>query len=58
MDRDRNEIEELIDSMIAGGDDLVENLRTVLPEALAESVSMFHDSNVENLKKIREFLNR
>ena len=55
---DKNEIEKLIDNMIANGDDLVENLKSILPEALAESMVMFHESNVSNLKKIREFLNQ
>lgn len=55
---DKNEIEKLIDTMISNGDDLVENLKTILPESLAESMVMFHESNVSNLKKIREFLNQ
>ena len=55
---DKNEIEKLIDTMISNGDDLVENLKTILPESLAESMAMFHESNVSNLKKIREFLNQ
>ena len=55
---DKNEIEKLIDNMIANGDDLVENLKIILPETLAESMVMFHESNVSNLKKIREFLNQ
>ena len=55
---DKNEIEKLIDNMITNGDDLVENLKSILPETLAESMVMFHESNVLNLKKIREFLNQ
>ena len=55
---DKNEIEKLIDNMIANGDDLVENLKSILPETLAESMVMFHESNISNLKKIREFLNQ
>ena len=55
---DKNEIEKLIDNMIANGDDLVENLKSILPETLAESMVMIHESNVSNLKKIREFLNQ
>ncbi len=55
---DKNEIEKLIDNMITNGDDLVKNLKTILPESLAESMTMFHESNVSNLKKIREFLNQ
>ena len=54
---DKNEIDKLIDTMIESGDDLVENLKTVLPTSLSESMVMFHESNVENLKKIKEFLN-
>ena len=55
---DKNEIEKLINNMITNGDDLVENLKSILPETLAESMVMFHESNVSNLKKIREFLNQ
>lgn len=58
MVEDKNEIDKLIDNMITSGDELVNNLKTVLPNALAESMVMFHESNVENLKKIKEFLNK
>ena len=58
MVEDKNEIDKLIDNMIASGDELVDNLKTVLPNSLAESVTMFHESNIENLKKIKEFLNK
>ena len=54
---DKNEIEKLIDTMIDSGDELVSNLKTILPNAMSESMVMFHESNVENLKKIKEFLN-
>ncbi len=54
----KNEIEKLIDNMITSGDELVDNLKNVLPDSLAESMVMFHESNVSNLKKIREFLNK
>ena len=54
---DKNEIDKLIDTMIESGDELVENLKTILPSSLSESMVMFHESNVENLKKIKEFLN-
>ena len=54
---DKNEIDKLIDTMIESGDELVENLKTVLPTSLSESMVMFHESNVENLRKIKEFLN-
>ena len=57
MAKDKNEIDKLIDTMIESGDELVKNLKTVLPSALSESMVMFHESNVENLKKIKEFLN-
>jgi len=57
MTSDKNEIENLIDTMIKSGDELVDNLKTVLPNSLSESMVMFHESNVENLKKIKEFLN-
>lgn len=55
---EKNEIEKLIDNMITSGDDLVKNLKTVLPDSLSESMMMFHESNVANLKKIKEFLNK
>jgi len=55
---EKNEIEKLIDNMITGGDELVANLKNVLPNSLAESMMMFHESNVTNLKKIKEFLNK
>ncbi|MGY5150611.1 MAG: hypothetical protein ACW9W3_11195 [Candidatus Nitrosopumilus sp. bin_68KS] len=58
MADDKNEIEKLIDNMITSGDELVDNLKSVLPDSLAESMVMFHESNVLNLKKIREFLNK
>ena len=57
MVSDKNEIENLIDTMIKSGDELVNNLKSVLPTSLSESMVMFHESNVENLKKIKEFLN-
>jgi hypothetical protein len=58
MSDEKNEIEQLINSMITSGDDLVKNIKTVLPDSLAESLDMFHESNVANLKKIKEFLNK
>lgn len=58
MTSEKNEIEKLIDNMIVSGNDLVKNLKTVLPDSLAESVDMFHESNIANLKKIKEFLNK
>ncbi|MCA9828265.1 MAG: hypothetical protein KC444_07755 [Nitrosopumilus sp.] len=54
----KNEIEKVIDDMIAGGDELVNNLNAILPDSLAESITMFHESNVTNLKKIKKFLNQ
>ena len=57
MAGDKNEIDNLIDTMIESGDELVNNLKSVLPNSLSESMIMFHESNVENLKKIKEFLN-
>ena len=57
MTGDKNEIDNLIDTMIESGDELVNNLKTVLPNTLYESMIMFHESNVENKKKIKEFLN-
>jgi len=58
MADEKNEIEKLIDNMITSGDEIVANLKTVLPNSLAESMVMFHESNVTNLKKIRDFLNK
>ena len=58
MTDEKNEIDKLIDNMIASGDDLVNNLKSVLPKSLSESMMMFHESNVTNLKKIKEFLNK
>ncbi len=58
MTEEKNEIEKLIDNMITSGDELVDNLKSVLPNSLAESMVMFHESNVINLKKIKEFLNK
>ena len=55
---EKNEIEKLIDNMITSGDELVANLKTVLPNSLTESMVMFQESNVKNLKKIKDFLNK
>ena len=38
MVSDKNEIETLIDTMIESGDELVDNLKTVLPNSLSESM--------------------
>jgi hypothetical protein len=56
MTEKKNEIEELIENMILGGDDLVKHLKEVLPDSLAETLTMFHESNVVNLNKIKEFV--
>jgi len=58
MPNEKNEIEKLIDTMIANGDELVRYLKTVLPDSLSESMMMFHESNVANLKKIKALLNK
>lgn len=58
MTDEKNEIEKLIDNMISSGDELVDNLKTILPNSLSESMVMFHESNVANLKKIKELLNK
>jgi hypothetical protein len=55
---EKNEIDKLIDNMITSGDELVDNLKAVLPNSLYESMMMFHESNVANLKKIKGFLNK
>ena len=52
----KNEIEEIIDTMITSGDDLVEHLKEILPDSLSETLVMFQESNVNNLKKIKEFI--
>jgi hypothetical protein len=41
MTGDKNEIEKLIDTMIESGDELVDNLKTVLPNSMSESMVMF-----------------
>lgn len=53
MSNEKNEIERLIDSMISSGDELVQKLKTILPDSLSESMMLFHESNVVNLKKLR-----
>ena len=58
MSNEKNEIEKLIDTMISSGDELVKKLKTVLPDSLSESMILFHESNVTNLTKIKEFLNK
>lgn len=58
MSNEKNEIEKLIDTMISSGDELVQKLKTVLPDSLSESMILFHESNVVNLTKIKEFLNK
>ena len=58
MSTEKNEIEKLIDTMISNGNDLAQKLKAVLPDYLSESITLFHESNVENLKKIKEFLNK
>jgi len=52
----KNDIEELIDNMILGGDEFVKHLKEVLPDSLAETLTMFHESNVSNLKKIKDLV--
>lgn len=56
MTEKKNEIEELIDNMITGSNDLVDSLKKVLPDSLSETLVMFHESNIANLKKIKEFV--
>ncbi len=56
MVKKENDIEELIDNMISGGNDFVDQLKGVLPDSLAETLTMFHESNVANLKKIKELV--
>ncbi|NJK77737.1 MAG: hypothetical protein HC944_01485 [Nanoarchaeota archaeon] len=58
MPDEKNDIEKLIDNMITNGDEFVQKLKTVLPESLSESMAMFHESHVANLKKIKDFLNQ
>jgi|TARA_B110000263_G_C15179724_1_gene450965 hypothetical protein len=57
MTDDKNEIDKLIDTMIESGNELVNNLKTILPNSMSESMVMFHESNIANLRKIKEFLN-
>ena len=56
MAEKKNEIEEIIDTMITSGDDLVEHLKEILPDSLSETLVLFQESNVANLKKIKEFV--
>jgi len=56
MDEKKNDIEELIDNMILGGDEFVRHLKEVLPDSIAETLTMFHESNVSNLKKIKDLV--
>jgi hypothetical protein len=58
MSNEKNEIEKLIDTMISNGDELVQKLRSVLPDSLSESMMLFHESNVANLNKIKALLNK
>ena len=58
MIEDKNEIDKLIDTMISNGNDLVGNFKNILPESLADTMEMFQESNVANLKKLKEFLNK
>ncbi|HET9009295.1 MAG TPA: hypothetical protein VFN17_04150 [Nitrosarchaeum sp.] len=55
---EKNEIEKLIDNVISNGDELVKKLKTVLPDSLSESMMLIHESNIANLTKIKEFLNK
>ena len=56
MDEKKNDIEELIENMILGGDEFVKHLKEVLPDSLAETLTMFHESNVSNLKRIKDLV--
>ena len=58
MTEEKNEIDKIIDTMITNGNDLVKNFKNVLPDSLADTMDMFQESNVANLKKIKEFLNK
>ena len=58
MPHEKNDIEKLIDTMINNGDEFVQKLKTVLPDSISESMVMFHESHVTNLKKIKDFLNQ
>ena len=58
MPDEKNDIEKLIDTMITNGDEFVQKLKTVLPDSMSESMTMFHESHVANLKKIKDFLNQ
>ena len=58
MSEEKNEIDKLIETMISQGDDFINNLKSILPPSVSDSVLLFQESNVANLKKIREFLNK
>ncbi len=55
VDQD-NEAVKLVDSVISGSNELVNGIKSVMPEPVAESMTMFQESNVVNLKKIRKIL--
>lgn len=58
MPHEKNDIEKLIDTMITNGDEFVQKLKTVMPDSISESMVMFHESYVANLKKIKDFLDQ
>ena len=58
MPSEKNEIDKLIDTMISSGDEFINNLKSVLPPSVSDSVVLFQESNVANLKKIQKFLNK
>jgi hypothetical protein len=58
MPHEKNDIEKLIDTMISSGDEFVQKLKAVMPDSISESMVMFHESHVANLKKIKDFLNQ
>ena len=57
MSEEKNDIEKLIDDMISNSDKLVTTLKPKLPDSVAESMVLFHQSHITNLKKIKKFLN-
>lgn len=58
MPKEKNEINELIDNVINNSNDLVQSLKSFLPSSISESILMIQESNISNLKKIKEFLNK
>ena len=58
MAAEKNEIDKLNENMMTSSDELVANIKTVMPNSQTKFMVMIHESNVTNLKKIKDFLNK